>query len=491
MPEVIHKPTPCVTAVAAVGGPLCALVPLVVAEPFGLEPAAWRLTGVVLWMVAWWTAEVVPVPVTALLPTVVLPALEISPESTVAENYSHPVVFLFLGGFLLAQGLTRWEVHRRIALSILLRTGPNPRRVVLGFLCAGALLSMWVSNTATAVMLLPVGLAAARVLGATLPPHEARRFEVVTLLAIAYGCTVGGVGTLIGSPPNALLAAFLEQEYGYRVGFGEWMAVGVPYVLLTLPLVWLWLTRVAFPVSAYGKDTIRELLQKERAQLGPVRRPEYRALTVFAATALAWLLRPALLGSSVSDTNIALIGGIALFLLPSGEGRERLLAWRHAVKLPWGVLLLFGGGLALADAMVSTGLAQTVANALPHLETRMVAVAAIAGAVLVLTELASNTAIAAAFFPVLAALASRWGENPLLLLLPVALAASGAFMLPVATPPNAVVFGQEVMSVRDMVRAGFALNVVSLCVVVALVTLLATWVFDIQMGTVPTWVKGQ
>lgn len=480
--------------VAALAGPAAGAVPLLLDNPGSFEEPAWRLLGVLAWMVLWWTTEVVPLAVTALLPIIFFPWLGIVEQEQVVTSYGHPVVFLFLGGFIIAQGLTRWDLHRRLALWTLCRIGTRPDRVILGLLCAGAFLSMWISNTATAVLLLPVAVAAAQMVEPSLDSGQTRQFSRATLLAVAYGCTIGGIGTLIGSPPNALLAAFMQREYGLEIGFAQWMAFGVPCSVIMLPLAWLWLTRFSRSIPAASGAAIRPLVESQRAQLGRLTRPEARVLVVFMATALAWLLRPLLgaqLGLPITDTSIALTGALLLFVLPSGLPGQRLLDWPHAARLPWGTLLLFGGGLAVADAIVRTELASAIAESLPLVDSRLLMVVLVSVTVLTLTELASNTAVVAAFLPVLAALAASWNQHPFTLLLPAALAGSGAFMLPVATPPNAIVFGHSAMNIRVMMRSGLVLNLLSLGVILLAMTLLAPWVFDIGSGVTTPWAKGR
>jgi sodium-dependent dicarboxylate transporter 2/3/5 len=452
------------------------------------------------WMATWWMTEAIPLPATALLPLVILPVAggfvdgDAIGLTSIAPSYSNQYIFLFGGGFLLALAMERWGLHRRIALRVLATIGGGPRMVVAAFMGLAALFSMWVSNTATAVMMLPIALSIASRAGATgatgaveATGGGGRRdgaFARALLLGIAWGCSIGGVGTLIGTPPNALLASFVVQEYGPEatIGFAEWMMVGVPVVLVMLPLAWLLLVRVVEPLpagggpgSGGGGGAARVALRSELAALGRIARPEWIVLVVFLAAAAAWITRPLWTGdgsplAAINDAGIALTAALVLFLVPSGDPRHaRVLDWDVARDLPWGILLLFGGGLALAGAITRTGVDDWfggLAGGLDVLPTVLVVLAVVA-VIVFLTEITSNTATTAAALPVLAALAAVLGIAPLMLLAPAAIAASCAFMMPVATPPNAIVFGSGRLAIADMVRAGFLLNLVSIVVVTA------------------------
>jgi len=446
---------------------------LVVPPPAGLPAAAWRTAACGLLMASWWVTEAIPIPATSLVPIVLFPVLGIADVGAAASPYANDLVFLFLGGFLLARAMERWGLPRRIALGVVSLSGTSPRGIVGGFMLATALLSMWVSNTATAMIMLPIGLSVLELLGR----GEARRsgLAVALMLGIAYSASIGGLGTLIGTPPNAFLAAFMSEEYGVRIGFARWMAFGLPIVLVGLPLAYLVLTRVVTRLGAEPIEGSRELLGRQRAALGRLRGPERRVAVVFALVALLWVTRPVLEGAvpGLSDAGIGVGGGLVLFLLPAGGGAdEALLSWEEAASLPWGVLLLFGGGLSLASAFQSSGLTKAiggVAHALAGVP-QLALVAVTAGIVILLTELTSNTATTAAFLPVLASVAVGIGMAPLELAVPAAVAASCAFMLPVATPPNAIVYGSGDLTVPQMARAGVLLNALFLGLLV-----LATW----------------
>jgi sodium-dependent dicarboxylate transporter 2/3/5 len=454
-------------------GPLLLLACLLTGPPAGLSPAGWAAVGLVLLMACWWATEALPIPVTALLPLLLAPVLGIGTLEQVAAPYANPTIFLFLGGFLIGLAMQRWHLHRRIALMTLLAVGSAPRRQIGGFMLATAFLSMWVSNTATAIMMLPIGLSVIALLGADNDPRETRRFATALLLAIAYAASIGGIATLIGTPPNVLLAAFLQQNYGIRIGFGQWLLLGVPVAVSMLAFTWWWLTRRGFGLAVAGSE---QLLRRELAALGPLSRGERRVAVVFVLAALGWVLQPLLAARlpGINDTSIALAAGIALFIVPE-DWRRRvfLLDWDSAVKLPWGVLLLFGGGLSLAGAIRTTGLAEWIAQglggvgALPVLLT----IALVVVVIIFLTEVTSNTATAAVFLPMLGAVAVAQGIAPEVLAIPAAIAASCAFMMPVATPPNAIVFGSGHLRIQSMMAAGLMLNLAG----IGIVTLLCFW----------------
>jgi len=457
-------------------GPALFALLLLLPAPSGMTPAAWRTAATGILMAVWWITEAIPIPVTALAPLVVFPLLGVASIGGAAAPYANPVIFLFLGGFLIAAALQRCGLHRRMALTIIALVGTSPRRLVGGFMAATAFISMWVSNTATVVMLLPMALS-------VLALVESRgaadaNFGVTLLLGLAYAASIGGVGTLIGTPPNALLAGFMDEAYGVRIGFVEWMLLGVPLVLVALPLTWALLTRVLYPVPGNDAGGGAELIRDELRRLGPMSRAELLVGGITALTAAAWVARPLLddVIPGISDAGIAIGGALLLFIIPS-DWRERtpLLGWEDAQRLPWGVLLLFGGGLSLANAIEETGLATWIGEALGAVAAwpPLLVVLTVSTIIIFLTELTSNTATAAAFLPVAAALAVGIGVEPVLLAVPVALGASCAFMMPVATPPNAIVYGSGHLTIPQMARAGFWLNLMMVVLVTAAAFLLA------------------
>ena len=456
-------------------GPAVALLMLLLGPPDSLTVAAWRVAAMGLWMAIWWATEAVPIAVTALLPIVMFPLLGISDIRATVPPYADKVIYLFLGGFIVAYAMQRWNLHRRIALNILRFAGGNGRSLVGGFMIAAAFLSMWVMNTSTTMMMLPIALSVIAVISRSVDSLDdggLEDFQYSLLLGIAYGATIGGIATLIGTAPNALLAGFMSESYGVEIDFAGWMAVGLPITVIMLPLTWFVLTRVVFKVDFRTSGEGRAELDRMREDMGNITNPEKRIAIVFSLMALLWITRPLLTQipglSALDDSGIAMAGAIVLFLIPSGDPRDPvLMRWREAEKLPWGVLLLFGGGLTLAKAVQSTGLAEWLGTSLQAFGALppIVMIAAIATLIIFLTELTSNTATTATFLPVVGAIAFESGIDPILLTVPVALAASCAFMLPVATPPNAIVFGSGLLKIPRMARAGFVLNLIGIVVV--------------------------
>ncbi|SHK80797.1 SLC13 family permease [Halomonas caseinilytica] len=467
-------PSPSVAArTGLVLGLVFLLLTLIIPAPSGMSPVAWHCVGMALLMASWWSTEAIPIPVTSLVPMVLAPALGIEGIKETAASYANPIIYLFLGGFLLGIAMQVWNLHRRVALQVLRVVGSEPKRQIAGFMIATGFISMWVSNTATAIMMLPIGLSVLSLLEHS-DPKELNRFATALLLGIAYSASIGGVATLIGTPPNALLAGYLSDSMNIDLGFAQWMLIGLPISIAMMVVAWWWLCRGDFQLATGGSESA-DMIHRELAEMGPMSAAEKRVGMVFLLAAAAWIVRPLLNNLGVdwlSDTSIAILAGMALFLIPSGRHRgESLMNWEEAVKLPWGILLLFGGGLALAGAISSSGLAEWIANQLSVLGA-LPTLAVIAGVVLViifLTEVTSNTATAAAFLPLLGAMAMSLDIPVLVITAPAAIAASCAFMMPVATPPNAIVFGSGHMSIQSMIRAGFALNLAG----TVLVTLMA------------------
>ena len=446
--------------------------------------AGGRATAAVMVLMAtWWLTEALPLPATALVPIVLFPLLGIAPIRAATAPYASDVIFLFMGGFMLGLAMQRCCLHVRIALNVVLLVGTQPQRLVGGFMLATAAISMWISNTAAAVMMLPVAASVVemlrRELGRDAADHHIalRNFGVALMLGVAYGASIGGLGSLIGSPPNVVLASFTARELGVEISMLDWFTFGVPLMLVFLPLAWWYLTRIAHPVRLPALDGAHSI-RAELAELGRMTSAERRVLAVFAVTALAWILRPQLAALALprlSDAGIAMSAALALFLLPaSGWRNERLLDWPTAATLPWGILLLFGGGLSLAAAIGANGVDQYIAAGFGNLAgaPTWLLVALVVAVVTLLTELSSNTAVATTFIPVLAAVAAGMGVAPMPVLLAATLAASCAFMLPVATPPNAVVFGSGYVRIGDMARAGAWMNVIGLVLITTLVLLI-------------------
>ena len=462
-------------------GPAITLVMLWVGPQGGLDEPAWRTAAVGLWMAVWWATEARPVGVTAFIPLILFAPLGITTLKSAAAHYANPIIYLYLGGFLIALAMQRWNLHKRIALMLLTVSGTNGRSLVGGFMLTAALLSMWMTNTSTTMMLLPIVSSVIAVIADTvknISDEERRNFNLCLLLGTAFGATIGGVATLVGTPPNAFLAAFLADNYGIEISFARWMLVGVPVTVIMLPLCWMILTRFVYPISFQTSQETQDLLESLKKSLGPVSTAERRVGIIFLCVVAGWMLRPWLSRflplDGVSDSGIVMMAAFVMFLVPSG-GRNtlRLLNWQQTKELPWEILILFGGGLSLAASVSETGLAYWLGASLVPLGALGIAAIVVGAVILVifLTELTSNLATTATLLPVLAALALELGVSPVTLTVPVALAASCAFMLPVATPPNAIVFGSGMITIPQMARAGFWMNMLGI-VLLSLVALL-------------------
>lgn len=458
------------TTMARLAGPAALAVFLLLPAPPDLTQPAWYMLGVTAWMAIWWISEAVPIPATALLPIVLFPLLGILPAAEATLAYANHLIYLFMGGFMIAVAMERWQLHRRLALHVIRAVGTSPARLVLGFMLATALLSMWISNTATAMLMVTIGLA---VLKQLLPGEKASDSPLGTalMLGIAYAASIGGVATLIGTPPNAVLAAVLERYYGIELQFAVWMRFALPLSVLMLLLTWLYLTRVAFALDNVQCEESSGQIRDQLRRLGRPSAAEKRVALVFAAVALLWIGHGLIDWApfqAVKDSTIAIGGALLLFALPAGDGKgSRLLDWQTAVRIPWDIILLFGGGLSLAAGFSETGLTTWLAGQLRFLEGAPMPLLILGTGVLVifLTEVTSNTATASLMLPVLGALAQALQISPLLLMVTATLCASFAFMLPVATPPNAIVFGSRCIRMAQMARAGLWLNVLGVLLI--------------------------
>jgi len=461
----------------------------------GLSPAGRATAAVAVWMATWWLTEAVPIAATALLPIVLFPLFGAAGVKDAAAPYANPLIFLFMGGFIIGLAIQRFDLHRRIALQVLRRVGTSPRRLVGGFMLASALLSMWISNTATAIMMLPIGAsvlamlrehAARRPGGKARPDPAGKALGIALMLGIAYGCSIGGVGTLVGTPPNLILAAFLEEQFDIQVTMLDWLAVGLPLMMIMLPATWWYLTRIAFDVPAQPLPGGREVIDGALRGMGAMTRAERMVLGVFLLTAAAWILRPQLVAwtglTALDDTVIALLGGLVLFVLPVGrdaKGATRFaMDWDTAKQVPWEILILFGGGLSLADAISRNGVDTFIGSAFGGLAGAplWLILLAVVAMVIFLTEITSNTAVTTTLMPVLAATALALDVPAGMLLIAAAVSASYAFMLPVATPPNAIVFSSGYVTIADMARAGLWLNLAGIAVVTVVTYFAAAYV---------------
>jgi sodium-dependent dicarboxylate transporter 2/3/5 len=468
-------------------GPLIFVVTLVFFQPEGLPDEANSILASALWIAIWWITEAVPIPVTALLPIVLFPLTGGLGLNETTASYGHKYIFLFIGGFVLALAIEKCRLHKRIALNIIRVVGTNFNHIILGFMLATAFLSMWISNTATAVMLLPVG--AAIILQLKDDPRTKENENIIfgkaLMLSIAYSASIGGIATLIGTPPNLVLAGVVNESYGVEITFSQWFAFGFPISILFLFLSWLYLTKVAFKFPnkefAGGKEEIYNQIK----ELGEMSFEEKMISLVFLLTALAWITRSFLLSvfiPGMDDTIIAITSAIIIFLLPNETKKTRMMTWGDAVKLPWGILILFGGGMALATGFEVSGLAKWLGSQMTAFEniSLLLLLLILVASVNFITEITSNLATTAMLLPVLVSLASAIEVHPYFLLVGATVAASCAFMLPVATPPNAVVFGSGYLKIEDMVKKGFWLNVVSIVLLTFIVYFLLPVIWDLS-----------
>ena len=466
--------------IAQVAGPLIAALVWWLSMVQGLTDVATRILAAAVWMLIWWIAEAVPLGVTSVLPIVLFPVMGIASIAETTAPYGSHYVFLFLGGFLIALALERWDLHKRFALSVLVFAGGNPRWLIAGFMAATAALSMWISNTATTLMMLPIALSVLHKVDAKAHPN----FALALLLGTAYSANIGGIATLIGTPPNVAMAGVLEDQFNIEVPFLEWTLMALPFSLLMLLIVYGLLTLVLTPVARGSLSQGHDEIRNELTALGPWRRAERRVAMVFATTGLLWVGRRWLVdwtGLEMNDTTIAMAAGVSLFLIPSAEPQsERLLTWRDTRNLPWDILLLFGGGLTLAKALAEAEVLAMVAQALAALDgiSQGLLVLLFAGVALLLTEVMSNLALTVVMVPIVGQIALEWGVNPMLLVIPVTIASSCAFMLPMATPPNAIIFGSQSITMREMASVGFVLNVIAAVL---------AWVWG--MWVLPEWLE--
>jgi len=454
-------------------GPLLALSCWLL-NPFSLDAEANKTVSVALWMVTWWISEAIPMPAVALMPIVLFPLLGISKIEKTAEAYSNPVIFLFMGGFMIGMAIEKWNLHKRIALQIIKITGTSGKQLILGFVIACGFLSMWLSNTATTMMMFPIALSVIGVIRTQeTPGKNLDHFSLVLMLVIAYASNIGGIATLIGTPPNIAFASFIEKQYHYNIRFSEWMLLCTPIAICLLLCMYWVLTYWLFPVRILHNEKAGSFVNEELKKLGPMSTAEKRVLSIFTGTALLWITKDLLQqfsGWHLDDNQIALLGALALFIMPSGkEDSSRLLNWSDTSKMAWGILLLFGGGIALAGALQSAGVIQLISKALTGFGNGniLILVLLIVTLSVFLSELMSNVAQVIVFSPVLGNIADILNINPLLLGIPMTLAASVASMLPMGTPPNAIVFGSGHIPLKKMLKAGLVLNLIFILLITA------------------------
>ena len=496
--------------IGLMGGVAAFVIMLMLPTPEGMSPEGQRAAAVALLMAVWWMTEAVPLAATALLPIALYPLLGVLPGKEVTLAYGDANIFLFMGGFFIAMAMQKWNLHERIALNIVVRTGTNPSNLVFGFMLATAFLSMWISNTATTLMMLPIAMAVIGEMEETAGSGGIGKFAICLLLGIAYAASIGGVATLIGTPPNGVLLSQYQEMFpdAPEIGFFQWMIIGVPFTIILLPITWFLLTHVLFHFRDLNFDGAMVEIEKRVKSLGAMSRGEKIVLTVWILTALAWIFRADIkLGEVVipgwynlfpnkdyiHNSTVAIFFALLLFAIPVDLKKgEFALDWDWAKRIPWGVLILFGGGLALAKAFTSTGLVFWLGDKLTLLDgvSPFLVIVCIALMLTFVTELTSNVATTSIMLPILGvAVAPALGVNPLLLMIPASISASCAFMMPVATPPNAIVFGGGHITVAQMARAGLLINLTGIVLVTLITYFLAIPVFDIVMGEVPEWAQ--
>ena len=474
-------------------GPVLFGIVMLFSPDEALSTEALAVMATTLWIATWWISEAIPIEATALLPIVLFPLSGALDLGTTTGAYGHYLIFLFLGGFIIALAIEKWNLHRRIALNIIYVIGTNNQMLVLGFMVATWFLSMWISNTATSLMMMPIGLAIIKQLEKDHDPdpRSASPFSKALMLGIAYSASIGGMATLIGTPPNLVFAAVVKATFDIEISFLQWFIFGLPFSIILTLICWWYLVKIAFNLEGESSLSGRDQIKAQLKALGPMSKEEKRVLIVFVATAFCWITRSFLLNlfiPKLTDTMIAVAGALALFLIaaPNHQG-EKLMDWSNTVKLPWGILMLFGGGLALAAGFTQSGLAEWIGSKMTLMEGIhfILILIAITALVNFLTEITSNVATASMILPILASLALAIGIHPYGLMVPAILAASCAFMLPVATPPNAVVFGSGFIQMKDMIRSGLRLNLMSIILIVVYVFVLLPLLWQLDLNSVP------
>ncbi|WFS63139.1 DASS family sodium-coupled anion symporter [Pseudodesulfovibrio thermohalotolerans] len=491
-------------------GPIVFVAMLLIPAPEGMKLEAWRVAAVTALMAIWWITEAIPIPATSLLPIAMFPLLGVMKSSASTAPYANHLIYLFMGGFFLAVTMERWNLHRRVALYTIKAIGTSPARMIMGFMVATAFLSMWVSNTATAMMMVPIGLAVIQQATGYDSDHlrdssnnvgPEFNFGRGLMLGIAYAASIGGVATIIGTPPNTVMVGMVEKMFGVQIGFGQWMLFGVPLSVVTLAVAWFLLCKFLYPTGGMKLAGGAKIIDDEVKKLGPMTSQEKKIVVVGCFVATFWLARGFLAKSSfvlgimphfkyIGDATIGILGALILFAIPVDFKKGKfLLDWKTAVKIPWDVILLFGGGLAIANGFAKTGLAAYIASQLGALEgtSMVVFVGAVVLIIIFLTEITSNTATATLLVPIMGSAAIAMGVHPYTTIIGACVAASFAFMLPVATPPNAVVFGSGCVTIKQMAKTGVWLNLVGTILITAFVVYILPSLWGIDLGVVPEW----
>lgn len=496
-----------------IGFPIFLLI-LLLPVPGGMTPEAHTTLAVTILMAFWWITEAIPIAATALLPLILFPLLTVDTAQSVASQYGDRNIFLFMGGFFLASAIEKWGLHKRLALKCITILGASPGKIIFGMMAATAFLSMWISNTATTLMMLPIAIAVAKHASSFKKDSDDNHavlasFGTALLFGIGYAANIGGIGTLIGTPPNIIFASQVQKLFpnAPEISFLQWFIVGFPLVIIFLPLTWFYLTRIAHPVKLKTLPGGKSIIRNRLKELGVMKPGERYVLIVFIVTAVGWIFRKNIsfgaftipgwsnllsIQDTVHDSTVAIAAAILLFIIPVNFRKgEFLLDWKTAVRIPWGILLLFGGGLALAHEFQVTGLARWIGSNMSILEAVPVIIAVIVVVFMIdfLTEVTSNTATASIFLPILAATSLGLGVHPYLLMIAGTIAASLAFMLPVATPPNAVIFSSGYLKLPQMAKTGFGMNILGMIVTTLIVYLLAVPIFHITLTKLPEWIK--
>jgi sodium-dependent dicarboxylate transporter 2/3/5 len=461
--------------IGIVAGPLFFILIFCFAPTGTINEKSITVIAVGSWMVTWWITEAIPIPITAMLPLVLFPILGVAKMSDAAQPYGDPVIFLFMGGFILALGLEKYNLHQRIALNLIKLTGTSGNGIILGFMLATALISMWISNTATAIMMLPIASSVTFLLAKDLGKENDPRFKKFAtglMLGIAYAASIGGMGTIIGTPPNVVMVGFMKRMYNLDVAFTDWMLVGIPLTSLVLMACYFIITKILYRNHLTSIEGSRELIHNKLTELGPLSREEKRVLIIFSLTSFCWIFRQNinnLIGQNLlDDTGIAMAGGLLMFLTPKDlKKMDFLLTWEDMKNMQWGILLLFGGGLALAEGMEQSGLVEKVGEYFKGQDAMSVTLLIFLLTLIsmALTELMSNVALVTIFVPVVFGIAEGYGINPIWLAMPVTFAASCAFMMPISTPPNAILFASGYIRMKEMIKTGLLLNIFSLVII--------------------------
>jgi len=483
-------------------GPLLFLLVLLMPTPADMAPAAKSVLASTAWIATWWITEAIPIPATSLLPIVLFPLLGVQDIRATTASYGDNTVFLFMGGFLIAAAMERWNLHQRIALNIIKLVGTGPKTIILGFMVATAFLSMWISNTATAMMMTPIGLAVILQVALLLEEQGSEidtspghfNFGTALMLGIAYAASIGGVATIIGTPPNGIFVGVVKEMWGQDISFATWLMYGIPLAVVTLVFAWWYLTSVAYPLKLKELPGGMKVINDELKKLGPMSKAETQVGAVFLLVAVLWISSSFILNDfipMINDATIGILGAMLLFILPVNLAKgEFVLNWETALKIPWGILLLFGGGISLAGGFKTSGLAEWIATRLSGLESApmVIIVLAVTTMAIFLTEVTSNTATATMLMPIMAAMGVAMGIHPYAMMITAAIACSYAFMLPVATPPNAVVFGTGYVTIPQMAKAGFWMNIFGIVVITILTLYYLPVVWGINFTTMPPWI---